>query len=143
MTLAMGTAGTDDSGTVNETTGWHQGAQKLTESVSSSLVIEIALVVVGGGMLFSEAAKATSNVRAEPKTVPLPGGRGYRPNAKYSVYEIRQGGKLWKYGVTSGANANKRPGSQISKCGRYVCSYEIIHRNIRGYYNARDIDMGT
>jgi len=41
QTLAIGTAVADDSGAVNGTTGWHQGAQKLTESVESTLVIEM------------------------------------------------------------------------------------------------------
>ncbi|MDT0116622.1 PA14 domain-containing protein [Microbacterium sp. PRF11] len=40
-TYAMGTAATDDQGLVNETTGWHQGAQKLVESVGSAQVIEM------------------------------------------------------------------------------------------------------
>ncbi len=40
-TYAMGTAATDDQGTVNETTGWHQGAQKIVESVGSTHVIEM------------------------------------------------------------------------------------------------------
>lgn len=40
-TFAVGSAATDDTGTVNNTTGWHQGAQKLTESVGSSLIVEM------------------------------------------------------------------------------------------------------
>ncbi|MFJ4036932.1 hypothetical protein ACIPVB_02510 [Microbacterium sp. NPDC090007] len=40
-TYAMGTAATDDQGTVNDTTGWHQGAQKLVESAGSAQVIEM------------------------------------------------------------------------------------------------------
>ncbi|MDQ1110927.1 RHS repeat-associated protein [Microbacterium testaceum] len=41
QTLAIGTGAADDTGAVNGTTGWHQGAQKLTESVESTLVIEM------------------------------------------------------------------------------------------------------
>lgn len=40
-TYAMGTAATDDQGTINEATGWHQGAQKVVESVGSAQVIEM------------------------------------------------------------------------------------------------------
>lgn len=40
-TLALGTAEADDSGGVNDTAGWHESAQKLTESVGSSLLVEM------------------------------------------------------------------------------------------------------
>ncbi|MFS0794508.1 PA14 domain-containing protein [Microbacterium sp. 1P10AE] len=39
--LAIGTVAADDSGSVNETTGWHDAAQKLTESVGSTLMVEM------------------------------------------------------------------------------------------------------
>ena len=41
VTLAIGTVTADDTGIVNEATGWHQGAQKLTESVGSTSLIEM------------------------------------------------------------------------------------------------------
>ncbi|MEV7766520.1 PA14 domain-containing protein [Microbacterium sp. NPDC086615] len=41
VTLAVGTAAANDAGAVNGTTGWHQGAQKLTESVDSALLVEM------------------------------------------------------------------------------------------------------
>jgi hypothetical protein len=41
VTLALGTAAANDAGAVNGTTGWHQGAQKLTESVDSALLVEM------------------------------------------------------------------------------------------------------
>ncbi|KTS62630.1 hypothetical protein NS206_09900 [Microbacterium testaceum] len=41
VTLAVGTATANDAGSVNGTTGWHQGAQKLTESVDSALLVEM------------------------------------------------------------------------------------------------------
>lgn len=40
-TYAMGTSATDDLGLVNETTGWHQGAQKLVETLGSTAIIEM------------------------------------------------------------------------------------------------------
>ncbi|MDF2048170.1 hypothetical protein P2P98_18555 [Microbacterium sp. Kw_RZR3] len=40
-TLAWGTTAANDAGAVNGTTGWHQGAQKLTESVDSALLVEM------------------------------------------------------------------------------------------------------
>ncbi len=40
-TLAIGTVAADDSGSVTDTTGWHQGAQKLTESAGSTLLVEV------------------------------------------------------------------------------------------------------
>lgn len=40
-TRALGTAGADDSGAVSDTSGWHEGAQKLTESTGSTLMIEM------------------------------------------------------------------------------------------------------
>jgi RHS repeat-associated protein len=40
-TLALGTGAANESGAVNGTTGWHQGAQKLTEALESALVIEM------------------------------------------------------------------------------------------------------
>lgn len=39
--LALGTSEADDSGSVNGTTGWHDGSGKLTEAAGSSLVIEM------------------------------------------------------------------------------------------------------
>ncbi|WP_285136159.1 hypothetical protein [Microbacterium sp. lyk4-40-TSB-66] len=39
--LALGTGAANESGSVNGTTGWHQGAQKLTEALESALVIEM------------------------------------------------------------------------------------------------------
>nr|WP_154923948.1 PA14 domain-containing protein [Microbacterium testaceum] len=40
-TLALGTGAANESGAVNGTTGWHQGAQKLTEALESALLIEM------------------------------------------------------------------------------------------------------
>lgn len=40
-TLALGTGAANESGSVNGTTGWHQGAQKLTETLEFALVIEM------------------------------------------------------------------------------------------------------
>ncbi|MDF2048169.1 hypothetical protein P2P98_18550 [Microbacterium sp. Kw_RZR3] len=40
-TLALGTGAANESGSVNGTTGWHQGAQKLTEALETALVIEM------------------------------------------------------------------------------------------------------
>ncbi|MDQ1121621.1 hypothetical protein [Microbacterium trichothecenolyticum] len=40
-TLALGTGAANESGSVNGTTGWHQGAQKLTEALESALVVEM------------------------------------------------------------------------------------------------------
>ncbi|WP_307479024.1 hypothetical protein [Microbacterium trichothecenolyticum] len=40
-TLALGTGAANESGSVNGTTGWHQGAQKLTETLESALVVEM------------------------------------------------------------------------------------------------------
>lgn len=40
-TLAIGTADADDSGSVNETAGWHDSAQKLAETAGTSLLIEM------------------------------------------------------------------------------------------------------
>lgn len=40
-TFALGTSAADDSGMVNGATGWHQPAQKLTETVGSTLLIEM------------------------------------------------------------------------------------------------------
>ncbi|MGN7969221.1 hypothetical protein [Microbacterium sp. 22296] len=40
-TLALGAGAANESGSVNGTTGWHQGAQKLTEALESALVIEM------------------------------------------------------------------------------------------------------
>lgn len=39
--LAIGTAEADDSGSVNGTSGWHEAAQKVTESSGSTLLIEM------------------------------------------------------------------------------------------------------
>lgn len=39
--LAIGTTSADDSGAVNDRTGWYGAAQKLTESVGSALVLEM------------------------------------------------------------------------------------------------------
>jgi RHS repeat-associated protein len=39
--LAIGTTNADDAGSVNDTTGWHESAQKLTESVGSTLLVEM------------------------------------------------------------------------------------------------------
>lgn len=39
--LALGTADADDSGSINETTGWHEAAQKLADSVGSTLMVEM------------------------------------------------------------------------------------------------------
>ncbi|MBB3159122.1 RHS repeat-associated protein [Microbacterium proteolyticum] len=40
-TLALGTGVANEFGSVSGTTGWHQGAQKLTEALESTLVIEM------------------------------------------------------------------------------------------------------
>lgn len=40
-TLALGTGAANESGTVNGTTGWHQGAQKLTEALETALIVEM------------------------------------------------------------------------------------------------------
>ena len=40
-TLALGTGAANESGSVNGTTGWHQGAQKLTEALETALVVEM------------------------------------------------------------------------------------------------------
>ncbi|MDQ1121626.1 hypothetical protein [Microbacterium trichothecenolyticum] len=40
-TLALGTGAANKSGSVNGTTGWHQGAQKLTETLETALVVEM------------------------------------------------------------------------------------------------------
>ncbi|MDQ1121624.1 RHS repeat-associated protein [Microbacterium trichothecenolyticum] len=40
-TFALGTGAANESGSVNGTTGWHQGAQKLTETLESALVVEM------------------------------------------------------------------------------------------------------
>ncbi|SIS12980.1 RHS repeat-associated core domain-containing protein [Microbacterium sp. RURRCA19A] len=39
--LAIGTADADNSGMVSDTTGWHESAQKLTETAGTSLLIEM------------------------------------------------------------------------------------------------------
>lgn len=39
VTLSIGTVTADDAGIVNEATGWHQPAQKLTKSVGSTSLI--------------------------------------------------------------------------------------------------------
>jgi len=41
VSLAIGTTEADDSGSVNETSGWYEAAQKLTESVGSTLMVEM------------------------------------------------------------------------------------------------------
>jgi large repetitive protein len=40
-TLALGTGAANESASVNGTTGWHQGAQKLTEALETALVVEM------------------------------------------------------------------------------------------------------
>ncbi|WP_144834221.1 MULTISPECIES: RHS repeat-associated core domain-containing protein [Microbacterium] len=40
-TLAIGTAAANASGVVDETSGWHQGAQKLVEATEDTLIVEM------------------------------------------------------------------------------------------------------
>ncbi|MBD8478727.1 PA14 domain-containing protein [Microbacterium sp. CFBP 8794] len=40
-TLALGTGAANESGAVSGTTGWHQGAQKLTEALETALIVEM------------------------------------------------------------------------------------------------------
>jgi hypothetical protein len=40
-TLAIGTTNANDSGVLNETSGWHQSAQKIAETAGSTLLIEM------------------------------------------------------------------------------------------------------
>ncbi len=41
VTLAIGTAAANASGVVDETSGWHQGAQKLVEATEDTLIVEM------------------------------------------------------------------------------------------------------
>ncbi len=41
VTLAIGTSSANSQGEVNGTSGWHQGAQKLTETLESTLIVEM------------------------------------------------------------------------------------------------------
>ncbi len=40
-TLAIGTAAANASGVIDETSGWHQGAQKLVEATEDTLIVEM------------------------------------------------------------------------------------------------------
>lgn len=74
-------------------------------------VVAVAAVVAVVGVAAEQIA------RAEPRVVPRPSGRNYRPDKNYPVHEITKAGQTRKYGITSAKSAQRRPQAQLSRCG--------------------------
>ncbi|WP_285136157.1 hypothetical protein [Microbacterium sp. lyk4-40-TSB-66] len=87
-TLVLGTGAANESGSVNGTTGWHQGAQKLTEVLESALVIEMGarLYVPALGRFSQVDPDARRKTRDE---VFVPSGPPSFPGAARSGHEPR------------------------------------------------------
>ncbi|MFV9425425.1 hypothetical protein [Microbacterium sp. S1037] len=86
VTLAVGTAVANDAGSVNGTTGWHQGGQKLTESVDSALLIEMG---ADPGVPSSTKTFAYARGGADPRLLRASQIRRSAPDPDESAEPIR------------------------------------------------------
>ena len=106
-----------------------------------------AVLGVSAGVVFGIAV---AQDLAKVKTAHLSATGGVKTNASYIVYEIHTGNaahalsqNTWKYGISRVGESRAK--SQLPVCERQTgkaCGYQVLNRNVPGFFEARKLEMG-
>ncbi|WP_022882353.1 DNRLRE domain-containing protein [Gryllotalpicola ginsengisoli] len=117
----------------------------LLAALAIALAIAAAAAIVAAVIWL--AVKMYKRVAAAVRAVKWATKTNYRKDKWYNVYALfnpKEGGLAWKYGITS--TGASRPRSQLKACEKSpptrgsVCRWTWVAQGILGYYNARVVE---